>query len=210
MVPLGGTTRSNSTGPPARAGCAFAGRSGAVRFRRLSRPAGVHAVSVAGNHRPIRSRWLAGTGSNLSAGVTGSFSSSAWCGRGVVVVRNPQIDCRLRLGHGREWAGDIEEIGTERAVEPLHLPVLIRGGRGGQPVGDAVLAADLVEQHLAVALAVPAEPISELLPVECRRRSPPAARTAPAPRPAPGRPSARSRAPRLSRSRSTGSDHRPR
>src|SRR5262249_15976355 len=83
-----------------------------------------------------------------------------------VVLLDPGIDRGLRLRHGSERAGQVEEVRAEGAVEAFYLPVLVRCGRGGQPVGDAVVAADLVEQHLAVAGAVLAETISELLAVE--------------------------------------------
>lgn len=63
------------------------------------------------------------------------------------------------------WAcsklGLVEEVGPERAVEPLDLPVLIRRRRRGQAVLDPVLAAELVEQHLPAL----AEPVGELLAV---------------------------------------------
>jgi hypothetical protein len=81
-------------------------------------------------------------------------------------MRNPGVDRGLGLLHGRERARDVEEVRAERAVEPLHFPVLVRGCRGGQPVGDAVAAADLVKQHFPVAGAMPAEPVRELLAIE--------------------------------------------
>ena len=89
MFPDGGTTRSNSTGPPFQragvtggglaAGTVLAGRGSAG-----SRPGADVPSRVAGSHRLIRFCWLAGTGANRSAGVTGTFSSSAWCGRSVL------------------------------------------------------------------------------------------------------------------------------
>ena len=80
-------------------------------------------------------------------------------------MRNPGVDRGLGLLHGRERALGVEEVRAERAVEPLHFPVLVRGCRGGQPVGDAVAAADLVKQHFPAAGAVTAEPVGELLAI---------------------------------------------
>jgi hypothetical protein len=55
----------------------------------------------------------------------------------------------------------IQEVRPQGAVESFHLAVLVRGERVGQPMLDAVLAADPVEHHLP---ALP-EAISELFPV---------------------------------------------
>jgi hypothetical protein len=87
MFPDGGTTRSNSTGPPFH--CAgVAGDGGLAAGTGLascgcagSGPEAGAPSRVAGSHRLIRFRCWPGTGVNRSAGVTGTFSSSAWCGR---------------------------------------------------------------------------------------------------------------------------------
>jgi hypothetical protein len=79
-----------------------------------------------------------------------------------VVLDHPAIHRGLRGFHGVEWPGGLEELGPEGAVEPFHLAVLVRRFRFGEPMGDAVVAADLVEQHLALL----AEPVGELLAVE--------------------------------------------
>ena len=62
-----------------------------------------------------------------------------------VVVGHPPIHCGLRSRSGLERVGVGEEVGAEGAVEPLHLPVLVRRCRLCEPMRDAVVAADLVE-----------------------------------------------------------------
>src|SRR3954452_14105311 len=61
-------------------------------------------------------------------------------------------------------AGVFEQLAPQRQMETLDLPGRGRRPRRRQPVGDAVAAADLVEQHMAAA----AEAISELLAVICQ------------------------------------------
>ena len=83
----------------------------------------------------------------------------------VVVVADPRVELCLCGGQGRE-----EPVGAELladgAAEPFHLA----GGRRrpglGEPVGDAVLAADPVEEDLDGRLV---EPAGEDLPVEFLR-----------------------------------------
>ncbi len=82
-----------------------------------------------------------------------------------VVVDHPPIHRDLRRREGLERIGVGEEVRAESAVKPLHLPVLVRRCRLCEPMRDAVLAADLVEQHLPAAGAIAAEPIRELLAV---------------------------------------------
>jgi hypothetical protein len=55
----------------------------------------------------------------------------------------------------------VEQLAAQGQVEPLDLAGGSRRGRGGQPVGDAVLAADLVKQHLPALT----ETISKLLAI---------------------------------------------
>lgn len=60
-----------------------------------------------------------------------------------------------RFQRGEDAA--VEPLTAQRQVEPLDRAS--RGGRdrGGEPVGDAVLAADLVEQDLPALARCPAE-----------------------------------------------------
>ena len=85
------------------------------------------------------------------------------------------------------------------------FPVVVGEPGLGQPVGDAVVPADPVEQHLPAL----AEPVGELLAIvgEHLLRAP---RTRAAPRRTPGTPPGRSPGPPPRRSRSTGNGHRPR
>jgi hypothetical protein len=78
-----------------------------------------------------------------------------------VVVSHPRIDRSLRRGQGGERGHLVEEVGPQRAVESLHLAVLVRGEGVDQPVLNAVLAADPVEHHLPAL----AEPVGELLAI---------------------------------------------
>src|SRR5215468_9197022 len=55
----------------------------------------------------------------------------------------------------------IQQLAAQGQVEPLDLAGGGRRGRGGEPVSDAILAADLVEQHLASLT----ETISKLLAI---------------------------------------------
>jgi len=75
MLPDGGTTWSNSTGPPDHS--VVAGSIVAAIDA-----SGVGTVSKAGgSHSSTSCRCSSGIGVNRSAGVTGSLGSSAWCGR---------------------------------------------------------------------------------------------------------------------------------
>jgi len=67
-----------------------------------------------------------GAGASRSAGVTGTFSSSAWWGRPGVVVPDPGIDRGLRFLDRGKGPGGVEEVRAEGAVEALYLPVLVR------------------------------------------------------------------------------------
>jgi hypothetical protein len=82
-----------------------------------------------------------------------------------VVAGHPRVHRGLGRLHGLEQLGVVEEVGPQRPVQPLNLAVLVRRRRLGEPVRDAVLAADLVEQHLTPRRPVPVEPIGELLAV---------------------------------------------
>jgi hypothetical protein len=78
-----------------------------------------------------------------------------------VVFGGPRIDRGLRGGQVCKRDRVIEQLAAQRAVEPLDLPGGGRRAGLGQPVGDAVVAADPVKQHLPAL----AETISKLLAV---------------------------------------------
>ena len=78
-----------------------------------------------------------------------------------VVLAYPRVDRGLRRGQVRERHRVIQQLPAQAQVEPLDLPGRCRRPRLRQPVGDAVVAADPVEQHLPAL----AEPVSELLAV---------------------------------------------
>ena len=78
-----------------------------------------------------------------------------------VVLAHPPVDRSLGGSQVGERDGVVEELAAQGAMEPLDLPRR-RGVAGlGQPVDDAVVPADPVEQHLA---ALP-ETISKLLAI---------------------------------------------
>ena len=80
---------------------------------------------------------------------------------GGVVLTDPPIHCGLRGSQIRERHLVVEQLAAQRAVEPLDLAGGSRMPGPGQPVDDAVVAADPVEQHLP---ALP-ETISKLLAI---------------------------------------------
>jgi hypothetical protein len=78
-----------------------------------------------------------------------------------VVLGHPRIDRGLRRRQVTKRHGAVEQLTAQRPVEPLDLPGGGRRPRLGQPVRDAVIPADPVEQHLPAL----AETISELLAI---------------------------------------------
>jgi hypothetical protein len=161
MFPLGGTTRSNSTGPPPR--------------RRDSRDLALGLVIVfSGRDRgdlwgdqgrrqpPLEQRAIfERNGLEPLRGHDRQLVVQARVRPLLVIVPDPGIHRGLRIFDRGERPDLVEEVRPECAVEPLHLPVLVRRRRRGQPVGDRVLTTDLVEQHLPAL----AEPVGELLAV---------------------------------------------
>ena len=78
-----------------------------------------------------------------------------------VVVGHPGVELGLGSSEvGEHPAG--QELGAQGAVETLDLAGRGRRAGRGEPMGDAVLPADLVEQHLGLR---PAEPAGEHLAV---------------------------------------------
>jgi hypothetical protein len=65
-----------------------------------------------------------------------------------VVLAHPGIDRGLGRGQVRERVGVVQQLPAQRLVEAFHLA----GGRGrggpGEPMGDGVVAADAIKQHL--------------------------------------------------------------
>ena len=118
-----------------------------------------------GSHRSTRSRCAAGTGANRSAGVTGTFSSSAWCGRSALYA--PTQASTAAWASATEVNGPAmsrksgRKVPWKRSTFPFWFGEAGAVSRWVMPL----LAADLVEQHLAVPGAVPAEPVGELLAV---------------------------------------------
>jgi hypothetical protein len=77
-----------------------------------------------------------------------------------VVVADPVVDDLLSDLQARErWQGG-QQLSPQRLVEPLHLAGRGRAAHAGEAVGDGVLAADPIEQHLSGAR--PAEAAGEL------------------------------------------------
>jgi hypothetical protein len=66
---------------------------------------------------------------------------------GRVVLVHPGVHRGLRGGQVRERDRVIEQLAAQAPVEPLDLPGGRRGPGLGQPVGDAVVPADPVEQR---------------------------------------------------------------
>ena len=94
---------------------------------------------------------------------------------GVVIGVHPGGDRGLRRGQVGERPGHVEQLAAQRLVPPFHLPGRGRRVRLGELGGDAVLAADPLEQHLGRAGL--GEPAGELLAVvgQHLRRDPVAA-----------------------------------
>jgi hypothetical protein len=80
---------------------------------------------------------------------------------GGVALAHPPIHRGLRGGQIRERHVVVEQLAAQRPVEPLDLAGGGRMAGRGQPVDDAVVAADPVEQHLPPL----AETISKLLAI---------------------------------------------
>ena len=105
--------------------------------------------------RPLRAGGgqLGGTrsGSGDAAGANreaGKAMSSDWCGRSVLYSCAPGVQRGLQHLERLERAVHVQQLELQRLVQPLDLA---RGGRRpglGQPLGDAVLPADPLEQHL--------------------------------------------------------------
>ena len=229
MFPDGGTTRSNSTArlpsrarrtdqrpgrrSPRRPRARRVGTRNPARCP-LARPR--HALRHLVRHGG-QGRWqpqlqqltllASASAANRSAGVTGTVASSAWCGRSVLYSATHASTAACAASSDANGPRVVEELGPERAVEPLHLPVLVRRGRRGQPMRDPVLAADLVEQHLPAGLrpnrSVNCLPLSVITSSGTPNRAS-ACGERQAHRPA-GRP-----LDHLRPSRRTGSGHRPR
>jgi hypothetical protein len=70
-----------------------------------------------------------------------------------VVVVNPGVHRLLGLGQGIEAAAG-QQLGSEGLVEAFDLAGGGRTTDAGEEVGDAVVAADAVEQHLEAAMSV--------------------------------------------------------
>ena len=205
--PDGGTTRSTSTAIQswlvmvAAVGAASAGRLGAG-----GRSAGwggwgwgVLAASWAG----MRSSSGEDAGVNRLAG---KAMPSDWCGRSVLYSARQASSAACSASMRLERAVDVEQLALQGLVQPLDL-----AGRGrrvdlGEPVGDAVLPADLVEQDLDRHAGL-VEPAGEHLPVvgqhllRASRRHPSRPRT-------PGIPVWPSRASPPWPARRTGNGHR--
>jgi hypothetical protein len=82
-----------------------------------------------------------------------------------VVFLAPGIQRGLQRLDAGKRAVDIQQLALQGLVEALDLPGGSRGVNLGEPVGDAVLPADLVEQHLHRYAGL-VEPPGEHLPVE--------------------------------------------
>ena len=80
---------------------------------------------------------------------------------GVVVAGHPPIQASLDVLDRVERLLVGEEVPAQGLVEPLDLARSRRRSRLGQPVDDAVVPADPIEQHLPA----PPEPGSELLAI---------------------------------------------
>lgn len=86
---------------------------------------------------------------------------------GVGVGVHPGGDRRLDRGQVGERPGHVQQLAAQRAMPPLHLLGRGRRVRAGQLCGDAVLAADPLEQHLGRPRF--REPAGELLAIVDQR-----------------------------------------
>jgi hypothetical protein len=84
-----------------------------------------------------------------------------WWGRSVFVAGDEGVDRGLGGEQGLEGRVVAQQLAAQRLVEALDLAGGGRAGGLGEAVGDAVVAADPVEQDLAAA----AEAVGELLAV---------------------------------------------
>jgi hypothetical protein len=82
-----------------------------------------------------------------------------------VVVGDPVVDDLLGHLQARERRQGGQQLASQRLVEPLHLAGGGRTPDPGEPMGDGVLAADAIEQHLGRSGL--AEAAGELAPVVC-------------------------------------------
>jgi hypothetical protein len=110
-------------------------------------------------------RWWSGTVGTEPLGWSGHAKRLVWA-KGVV-AGDPVVQHLLSFGQALEALAG-EQLGPKRLVEAFDLA---GGGRAADPgtqVGDALLAADAVEQHLG---RVRAEPAGEHLPLSVRTSS---------------------------------------
>ena len=84
-----------------------------------------------------------------------------------VVFLAPGIERSLQRPDARKRAVDVEQLALQGLVQPLNLARRSRGMDLGEAVGDAVLPADLVEQHLRRHARL-VEPAGEHLAVVCQ------------------------------------------
>ena len=131
MFPDGGTTRSNSTGPPFHCAGLAGGRAGRRHragraWRDRLRPGGGCALQGRREPQADQVPLLGGhRGEPLGRGDRHLLIQCLVRPVGVVLP-DPGIDRGLRLGHRGERASHVEEVRAEGAVEALHLPVLVR------------------------------------------------------------------------------------
>jgi len=131
-----------------------------ARMGRITCTDGVEDGSRSARAHSPTSSFAAGRGTNLLAG---QAMSRDWCGRHMVVFLPPCIDGSLGRLDGVERTGVVEELHSQGLMPVFHLPHGGRGERPGQPLPDAVAAADPLEQHLGWARL--SEPAGELLAI---------------------------------------------
>ena len=159
--PDGGTTRSSSTALP----CPLA--AGVLRGRG-SRPVTGHGISGGDGRRRLPGQLGGYPQADRVTGGRGEPGGGEGHGQGLVrprgvVVLAPGVHRGLGVLDAGERAVDVEQLQLQCLVQPLDLPGRRRRAGLGQPLGDAVLPADPLEQHLS--RAGPAEPAGELLAV---------------------------------------------
>jgi hypothetical protein len=77
-----------------------------------------------------------------------------------VVLLAPGIDRDLRVLNAGERAVHVEQFLLQRLVQSLDLPRRGRGPGLGQPLGDAILPADPLEQHTSAGRGLPNRPVN--------------------------------------------------